>query len=127
MKSRAASCLAEVGPSFSHWPLPSKRTHLRHTPQFQAGSQELQHLISIHLRNTRVLQCHCHGHDQPFAARTVGGLLEGPGLRIVPEQSTSLWVVFPGGSCVVPGDMEVWHLWYGVPCMWCSHAVPAIS
>jgi hypothetical protein len=28
--------LAEVEPSFSLWPLPSKRTHLRQTPQFQA-------------------------------------------------------------------------------------------
>ena len=35
--------------------------------------------------------------------------MEGPGLRIMPEQFwRSLWVVFIGGSCVVvPGDS--WH------------------
>jgi hypothetical protein len=55
MKSSAERSLAEVEPSFSHWPLPSKRSHLRQTPQFQAGSQELHHLISTHLRNNAQL------------------------------------------------------------------------
>jgi hypothetical protein len=55
MKSSAVSCLAEVEPSFSRWPLPSKRRHLRQTPQFQPGSQELHHLISTHLRNHQLI------------------------------------------------------------------------
>jgi hypothetical protein len=55
MKSSAVSCLAEVEPSFPHWPLSSKRRHLRQTPQFQPGSQELHHLISTHLRNPQLI------------------------------------------------------------------------